>query len=108
MTAAHDAVLELTRETEAREGELAFSRGNQPHGKDACPRSGGREARPEWPRSTRKLAKNERDALANRTRIIGLTRELGQKEEALQNAQEEARQAEWKSLRRTRALLSTR
>ena len=42
------------------------------------------------------IAKNERDALANRTRIIGLTRELGQKEEALQNAQEEARQAEEK------------
>ncbi|MFR2020896.1 MAG: hypothetical protein ACLS6G_10535 [Christensenellales bacterium] len=58
------------------------------------------------PRSTRKL-QNERDALANRTRIISLTRELGQKEEALQNAQEEARQAE-ESWRRTRAPSSTR
>ncbi|MFR2149500.1 MAG: hypothetical protein ACLS7Z_02480 [Christensenellales bacterium] len=42
------------------------------------------------------IAKNERDALANRTKIIELTRQLGQKEEALQTAQEEAREAEEK------------
>ena len=40
------------------------------------------------------IAKNERDALANRTKIIELTRQLSQKEEALQTAQEEAREAE--------------
>lgn len=42
------------------------------------------------------IAKNERDALANRTKIIELTRQLSQKEEALQTAQEEAREAEEK------------
>ena len=98
MTAAHDAVLELTRETEAREGELGVLRAEiNRMEKDVL--ALGQEEDVKRARSAaldEEIAKNERDALANRTRIIGLTRELGQKEEALQNAQEEARQAEEK------------
>ena len=98
VTAAHDAVLELTRETEAREGELGVlcAEINRME-KDVL--ALGQEEDVKRARSAaldEEIAKNERDALANRTRIIGLTRELGQKEEALQNAQEEARQAEEK------------
>ena len=98
VTAAHDAVLELTRETEAREGELGVLRAEiNRMEKDVL--ALGQEEDVKRARSAaldEEIAKNERDALANRTRIIGLTRELGQKEEALQNAQEEARQAEEK------------
>ena len=96
VTAAHNAVLELTRETEAREGELGVLRAEiNRMEKDVL--ALGQEEDVKRARSAaldEEIAKNERDALANRTRIIGLTRELGQKEEALQNAQEEARQAE--------------
>ena len=98
VTAAHDAVLELTRETEAREGELGVLRAEiNRMEKDVL--ALGQEEDVKRARSAaldEEIAKNEREALANRTRIIGLTRELGQKEEALQNAQEEARQAEEK------------
>ena len=98
VTAAHDAVLELTRETEAREGELGVLRAEiNRMEKDVL--ALGQEEDVKRARSAaldEEIAKNERDALANRTRIISLTRELGQKEEALQNAQEEARQAEEK------------
>ena len=98
VTAAHDAVLELTRETEAREGELGVLRAEiNRMEKDVL--ALGQEEDVKRARSAaldEEIAKNERDALANRTRIIGLTRELSQKEEALQNAQEEARQAEEK------------
>ena len=98
VTAAHDAVLELTRETEAREGELGVLRAEiNRMEKDVL--ALGQEEDVKRARSAaldEEIAKNERDALANRTKIIGLTRELGQKEEALQNAQEEARQAEEK------------
>ena len=98
VTAAHDAVLELTRETEAREGELGVLRAEiNRMEKDVL--ALGQEEDVKRARSAaldEEIAKNERDALANRTRIIGLTRELGQKEEALQNAQEGARQAEEK------------
>lgn len=98
VTAAHDAVLELTRETEAREGELGVLRAEiNRMEKDVLALSQEEDVkRARSAALDEEIAKNERDALANRTRIIGLTRELGQKEEALQNAQEEARQAEEK------------
>ena len=98
VTAAHDAVLELTRETEAREGELGVLRAEiNRMEKDVLALSQEEDVkRARSAALDEEIAKNERDALANRTKIIELTRELGQKEEALQAAQEEARQAEEK------------
>ena len=73
VTAAHDAVLELTRETEAREGELGVLRAEiNRMEKDVL--ALGQEEDVKRARSAaldEEIAKNERDALANRTRIIG-------------------------------------
>ena len=98
VTAAHDAVLELTRETEAREGELGVLRAEiNRMEKDVLTLSQEEDVkRARSAALDEEIAKNERDALANRTQIIDLTRQLSQKEEALQAAQEEARQAEEK------------
>ena len=98
VTAAHDAVLELTRETEAREGELGVLRAEiNRMEKDVLALSQEEDVkRARSAALDEEIAKNERDALANRTKIIELTRQLGQKEEALQTAQEEAREAEEK------------
>ncbi len=98
VTAAHDAVLELTRETEAREGELGVLRAEiNRMEKDVLALSQEEDVkRARSAALDEEIAKNERDALANRTQIIDLTRQLSQKEEALQAAQEEARQAEEK------------
>ena len=98
VTAAHDAVLELTRETEAREGELGVLRAEiNRMEKDVLALSQEEDVkRARSAALDEEIAKNERDALANRTKIIELTRQLGQKEEALQTVQEEARQAEEK------------
>lgn len=96
VTAAHDAVLELTRETEAREGELGVLRAEiNRMEKDVLALSQEEDVkRARSAALDEEIAKNERDALANRTKIIELTRQLSQKEEALQTAQEEAREAE--------------
>lgn len=98
VTAAHDAVLELTRETEAREGELGVLRAEiNRMEKDVLALSQEEDVkRARSAALDEEIAKNDRDALANRTQIIDLTRQLSQKEEALQAAQEEARQAEEK------------
>ena len=98
VTAAHDAVLELTRETEAREGELGVLRAEiNRMEKDVLALSQEEDVkRARSAALDEEIAKNERDALANRTKIIELTRQLSQKEEALQTAQEEAREAEEK------------
>ena len=98
VTAAHDAVLELTRETEAREGELGVLRAEiNRMEKDVLALSQEEDVkRARSAALDEEIAKNEQDALANRTKIIELTRRLGQKEEALHTAQEEARQAEEK------------
>ena len=98
VTAAHDAVLELTRETEAREGELGVLRAEiNRMEKDVLVLSQEEDVkRARSAALDEEIAKNERDALANRTKIIELTRQLSQKEEALQTAQEEAREAEEK------------
>ena len=98
VTAAHDAVLELTRETEAREGELGVLRAEiNRMEKDVLALSQEEDVkRARSAALDEEIAKNERDALANRTKIIELTRRLSQKEEALQTAQEEAREAEEK------------
>ena len=89
VTAAHDAVLELTRETEAREGELGVLRAEiNRMEKDVLALSQEEDVkRARSAALDEEIAKNERDALANRTKIIELTRQLGQKEEALQTAQ---------------------
>lgn len=89
-------MLELTRETEAREGELGVLRAEiNRMEKDVLALSQEEDVkRARSAALDEEIAKNERDALANRTKIIELTRQLSQKEEALQTAQEEAREAE--------------
>lgn len=71
-------MLELTRETEAREGELGVLRAEiNRMEKDVLALSQEEDVkRARSAALDEEIAKNERDALANRTKIIELTRQL--------------------------------
>ena len=96
VTAAHDAVLELTRETEAREGELAMLRAEIARmEKDVLALNQDEDVKKARSAALGdEIRKNDREAYANRRKIIDVQRELAQKEEAQTAAQEAAREAE--------------
>ena len=96
VSAAHEAVLELTREKEAREGEIGMLRAEIARmEKDVLTISQEEDVR-----RTRSAAlnaeieKNDADALNTRSAIVDLQRELRVQEEALVSAQDAAREAE--------------
>lgn len=84
VTAAHDAVLELTRETEAREGELAMLRAEIARmEKDVLALNQDEDVKKARSAALGdEIRKNDREAYANRRKIIDVQRELAQKEEA--------------------------
>lgn len=96
VSAAHEMVLELTREKEAREGELAMLRAEIARmEKDVL--NLGQEEDVRRARSEAldgEIRQNEADTLAAKTRLTQLQRELRAKEEKLAKAQEAAREAE--------------
>ncbi|MBQ4265766.1 MAG: chromosome segregation protein SMC [Clostridia bacterium] len=96
VSAAHEAVLELTREKEVREGEIAMLRAEIARmEKDVL--SLGQEEDVRRTRSEAlegEIRKNEADTLAARSEITALQRDLRAKEEELEAAQEAAREAE--------------
>lgn len=96
VTAAHNAVLELTRETEAREGELAMLRAEIARmEKDVLALNQDEDVKKARSAALGdEIRKNDREAYANRRKIIDVQRELAQKEEAQTAAQEAAREAE--------------
>ena len=96
VSAAHSAVLELTREKEAREGEIGMLRAEIARmEKDVLTLSQEEDVR-----RTRSAALNaeiekcDTDALNTRGAIVDLQRELRSQEEALAAAQDAAREAE--------------
>ena len=96
VSAAHEAVLELTREKEAREGELAMLRAEITRmEKDVLSLSQDEDVkRMRSEALDGEIRKNESDTLEARTQILDLQRTLKTKEEALERAQEAAREAE--------------
>jgi len=96
VSAAHEAVLELTREKEAREGELAMLRAEIARmEKDVLNLSQEEDVRRARSEALDgEIRQNETDTLSTRTKIVELERELRIKEEELTAAQEAAREAE--------------
>ena len=96
VSAAHEAVLELTREKEAREGELAMLRAEITRmEKDVLSLSQEEDVRRMRSEALDgEIQKNETDTLAARTQIVELQRELRIREDELLAAQEAAREAE--------------
>lgn len=96
VSAAHELVLELTREKEAREGELAMLRAEIARmEKDVL--NLGQEEDVRRARSEAldgEIRQNETDTLTARTQIVELQRALRTREEELTAAQDAAREAE--------------
>ena len=98
VSAAHEAVLDLTREKEAREGDLSVLRAEIARmEKDVLALSQDEDVKKARSQAlTGEIEKNDADALTGKTQIVSLQRELHKQEEALAQAQEEAREAEEK------------
>lgn len=96
VSAAHESVLDLTREKEAREGELGVLRAEIARmEKDVLTLSQEEDVkRARCEALGGEIAKNEADTLSARTRIVGLQKELRTREAELASAQEAAREAE--------------
>ena len=96
VSAAHETVLSLTREKEAREGELAMLRAEITRmEKDVLTLSQEEDVRRMRSEALDgEIRKNEQDTLDARTQITQLQRALRAKEEELLAAQEAAREAE--------------
>ncbi|MBQ7887903.1 MAG: chromosome segregation protein SMC [Clostridia bacterium] len=96
VSAAHEEVLSLTREKEAREGELAMLRAEIARmEKDVLTLSQEEDVRRTRSEALDgEIQKNETDTLDARAQIIELQRALRTKEEELLAAQEAAREAE--------------
>ena len=96
VTAAHEAVLEYTREREAREGELGVLRAEIARmEKDVLSLSQDEDLKRARDRAlSGEIEQNERDTLSTRSGIVELQRTLAAKEEELARLQEEARAAE--------------
>ena len=96
VSAAHEAVLSLTREKEAREGELAMLRAEITRmEKDVLALGQEEDVRRTRSESLDgEIRRNETDTLNTRTQIVEIQRELRSREEELLAAQEAAREAE--------------
>ena len=96
VSAAHEAVLSLTREKEAREGELAMLRAEITRmEKDVLALGQEEDVRRTRSESLDgEICRNETDTLNTRTQIVEIQRELRSREEELLAAQEAAREAE--------------
>ena len=96
VSAAHDQVLELTREKEAREGELAMLRAEITRmEKDVLSLSQEEDVRRARSEALEgEIKKNESDTLEARAKTVEMQRTLRVREEELTAAQESARQAE--------------
>ncbi len=96
VSAAHEAVLSLTREKEAREGELAMLRAEITRmEKDVLALGQEEDVRRMRSESLDgEIRRNETDTLNTRTQIVEIQRELRSREEELLAAQEAAREAE--------------
>ena len=96
VSAAHDAVLSLTREKEAREGELAMLRAEIARMEKDVLAIGQEEDvyRQRSEALAGDIRRNEADTHAAREQIAALQRELKGKEEELSAAQEAVREAE--------------
>jgi len=96
VSAAHEAVLELTREKEVREGEIGMLRAEIARmEKDVLTISQEEDVRRTRSQTLdAEIEKNSADALNTRTAITDLQRTLRDQEEALSAAQDAAREAE--------------
>lgn len=96
VSGAHESVLELTREREAREGELAMLRAEIAHmEKDVLSLSQEEDVRRARSEALeREIRQNEADTLTTRTQIVEWQRELNARESELETAQGAAREAE--------------
>lgn len=96
VTAAHEAVLEHTREREVREGELGVLRAEIARmEKDVLALSQDEDIKRARDQVlSGEIEQNERDTLAARTEIMEIQRTLSIREAELAKLQEEARQAE--------------
>ena len=96
VSAAHDAVLELTREKEAREGELGVLRAEISRmEKDVLSLSQDEDIKRERSKALEgEIAQCSADTLRTKGELTELGRSIAQKERELADAQEEARRAE--------------
>jgi len=96
VTAAHESVLELTREKEAREGELGVMRAEIARmEKDVLALSQDEDIkRARAEALTGEIDRNQRDTLAAQTEIVELQRSIAKKEAELAGLQERTREAE--------------
>ena len=96
VSAAHEAVLELTREKEAREGELGVLRAEIARmEKDVLSLGQDEDVKRARSRALEGEQKTcEEGILRAKTELVGLERQLGASEQALSEAQEQARRAE--------------
>ena len=96
VTAAHEDVLELTREKEAREGELGVMRAEIARmEKDVLALSQDEDIkRARAAAIALEIEQNERDTLTAQTDIVAMQRELAAQEAQLMRLQDEAREAE--------------
>ena len=96
VSAAHDAVLELTREKEAREGELGVLRAEISRmEKDVLSLSQDEDIKRERSKALEgEIARCSADTLRTKGELTQLGRDIVQKERELADAQEEARRAE--------------
>ena len=96
VSAAHDAVLELTREKEAREGELGVLRAEISRmEKDVLSLSQDEDIKRERSKVLEgEIAQCSADTLRTKGELTELGRSIAQKERELADAQEEARRAE--------------
>ncbi|MBP3429073.1 MAG: chromosome segregation protein SMC [Clostridia bacterium] len=96
VSAAHEQVLELTREKEAREGELAVLRAEIANmEKDVLALSQDEDVKQaRYDALTREIERNSEAILAAKSEIVGLERQSAALEEKLLEAQEAARKAE--------------
>ena len=96
VSAAHDAVLELTREKEAREGELGVLRAEISRmEKDVLSLSQDEDIKRERSKALEgEIARCSADTLRTKGELTELGRSIAQKERELADAQEEARRAE--------------
>ncbi len=96
VSAAHELVLDLTREKEAREGELAMLRAEITRMEKDVLNLGQEEdvRRARSEALAGEIERSERHALETRTQITELQRELHAREAELEAAQEAAREAE--------------
>ncbi|MED9822312.1 MAG: chromosome segregation protein SMC [Christensenellales bacterium] len=96
VSSAHESVLELTRERESREGELAMLRAEIARmEKDVLSLSQEEDVRRARSEALEnEIRQNEADTLTTRTQIVEWQRELNARESELETAQGAAREAE--------------